>query len=296
MEHSVMATIPVVNSDADVDTIAKHLETEGCVVIERLASERLLGEIESQLEPRLREVNTINTEFSGLKTKRFNGILSQVPAAQALALHPLILASVERMLLPYCARVQLNYDGIMHLMPGETAQPLHRDGNIYPLRHPAPAYIIACMWAQTDFTVENGGTCLIPGSHLWEQEREAERDQVINTVMPRGSVVMYVDGAIHGAGENRSNGPRTGLSLQYNLAWLRQELNMYLTYPPEVAKQFPDALQRLIGYDLAGPYLGFIEEGSPHLALEDGPKPEIRERTTPALDAAIGRVKPIPFG
>ena len=291
-----MIRIPVVNSEADVDSIVRHLETAGCVVIERLATEALLEDIHSQLDPLLNDLDANNTEFSGLRTKRFNGILSAVPATQSLAIHPKILATVDRMLLPYGARHQLNYDGIMHLMPGETPQPLHRDGQIYPLRRPAPTYIIGCMWAQTDFTIDNGGTRLIPGSHLWEQEREPRQDEITQTVMPRGSVVLYVDGVIHGAGENRSDGPRTGIALQYNLAWLRQELNMYLTYPPEVAKGFPDALQRLIGYQLAGPYLGFINEGSPQWVLDESSPPPVRERSSPELDAAAANVKPIPFG
>lgn len=291
-----MNDIPLLSADTDVDVIVTHLMTDGCVIVERLASDELLDQIDTELAPLLDSIDSNNTEFSGLKTKRFNGILKEVRATQTLALHPLILETVNRMLSPYCAQFQLNFDGIMHLMPGETAQPLHRDGSIYPLRHPSPPITIACMWAQTDFTAQNGGTCVIPGSHLWEHEREPRPTQALITAMPRGSVVIYTDGVFHGAGANRSNGPRSGISLQYNLAWLRQELNMYLTYPPDVAKDFPDALQRLIGYDLGGPYLGFINEGSPHLVLEDTPNPDTRERSTAELDAAVAQVKPIPFG
>ena len=203
-----------------------------------------------------------------------------VPVTQELVLNPVITEMVERMLLPYCVRYQLNYDGIMHLMPGETPQDLHRDGFLYPFRHPAPPYTIACMWAQTEFTRENGGTCLIPGSHLWEQERKPRVEEVVQAAMPAGSVVIHTGGLYHGAGANRSNAPRTGISLQYNYAWLRQELNMYLTYPPEVARTFPDEVQRLIGYDFAAPYLGFVDGGSPQTLLKDTP-PETREPRDP---------------
>ena len=272
-----------------------HLEDEGCVIIERLASLDLLERIDVDLARALERVGTNNTEFSGNNTKRLNGVLSQAPATQELALHPTIIAVVARMLLPYCARYQLNYDGIMHLMPGERAQDLHRDGFIYPFRHPAPPFTIACMWAQSAFTRENGGTCLIPGSHLWERDRGPRAEEVASAVMPAGSVLIHTGGVYHGAGANRSNGSRTGISLQYNYAWLRQELNMYLTYPPEVARTFPDAVQRLIGYDFAGPYLGFVDGGSPQSLLQDRP-PEVRERTTPEIDAAYAKLDRIPFG
>ena len=151
------------------------------------------------------------------------------------------------------------------------------------------------MWAQSDFTLDNGGTCLIPGSHLWEQDREPRAEEMVSAVMPAGSVLIYTGGVYHGAGGNRSNAPRTGISLQYNYAWLRQELNMYLTYPPEVARAFPDDVQRLIGYDFAGPYLGFVDGGSPQSLLKGGP-PETRERTTPEIDAAHAKLENIPLG
>ena len=227
---------------------------------------------------------------------RFNGLLSRVPASRKLALNPLVLGVVEKLLSPYSVRYQLNFDGIMHLMPGETAQPIHRDGELYPFRHPTPTFLVACMWAQSDFDQDNGGTCVVPGSHLWEHDREPAAHEILSSSMPAGSVVIYTGGTFHGAGANRSSKPRTGISFQYSYAWLRQELNMFLTYPPEIAKNFPEALQQLIGYQLGAPYLGFIDKGSPELLLKDYLEPAIRERSSPELDAGRAALKLISFG
>ena len=127
-----MGDIPRITPQDGVSAIVTHLMNEGCVIVERLVSLDLLECIERDLAPALARVDTNNTEFSGHKTKRFNGILSQIPSTLALVQHPSILAALEQVLLPYCVRFQLNYDGIMHLMPGETSQRLHRDGGIYP--------------------------------------------------------------------------------------------------------------------------------------------------------------------
>ena len=281
-----MPGIVTVAADTEADIVAQHVLQDGCVIVERLASDATMCAVATDLHTELASTGTNNDEFSGRQTKRFNGLLSRLPATQQLALNPLVLGVVDKLLSPYCVRYQLNYDGIMHLMPGESAQQIHRDGTLYPFRYPTPPFLIACMWAHSDFTEDNGATRVVPGSHLWSNDRQPTPEEICASVMPAGSVVLYTGGVFHGAGANHSNQPRTGISFQYSYAWLRQELNMFLTYPPAVAKHFPEVLQGLIGYQLAAPYLGFIDPGSPHLLLEDDPDIEIRQRTTPEMDAA----------
>ena len=55
--------------------------------------------------------------------------------------------------------------------PGETAQPMHPDDAIYPLPRPHPEFVVNVMWPLGDFTKENGGTRIVPGSHHWGNER-----------------------------------------------------------------------------------------------------------------------------
>ena len=157
----------------------------------------------------------------------------------------------------------------MHLAPGAGAQPLHRDGAIYPLAHPHPPTIMPTMWALSDFHAGNGATRVVPGSHRWEQERTPYEDEIIAADMPAGSVLIYTCGVLHGGGDNRSDDVRTGLALQYALGWLRQEENQYLVNRPGIAREYPERLQRLIGYDYGGPYLGFAHCDDPHRVLED---------------------------
>ena len=61
------------------------------------------------------------------------------------------------------------------------------------------------------------------------------------------------------------------------------------------SKGYPETLQRLIGYDLGGPYLGFVEQGNPLRLLED-PITEDYARTEPALNKKNEKIKPIVFG
>lgn len=285
-----MSAIPRLSRDTAAEAVCGALDEYGCVIIERLAHRESLDSIQAQFDALPEGPLVTPTSFSGVHTKRLQGLLNLVPGTRELAMHALVTRVCDRLLLPHCVRYQLNFDGLMEICPGENPQQLHRDGSLYPFRHPTPVFTIACMWAQREFTVENGGTRLIPGSHRWDHDREADEAMAISAAMPAGSLLMYTGSIYHGGGANRSDQSRPGLAFQYTLGWLRQEVNMYLTYPPEVAKTFPDPLARLIGYDLGGPYLGFVEAGSPHVLLEDNSEPVFRERSNPELDAARDRL------
>ncbi len=82
------------------------------------------------------------------------------------------------------------------------------------------------------------------------------------------------------------------MALHYNLGWLRQEENQYLSLPPEVARHLPEPLQRLVGYDFGAPYLGFVESGHPQSLLRES-VPADMARSSPEAEARARALKPI---
>ncbi len=277
-----------------VDVLHEFFQENGYLVVRRHApeeTERALGE----LAPHIAAAPLGHDEFLGRRTRRLGGVLARSPAARELVLAPVVMDLVERMFTPYTPNWQLNFSGIMHLEPGADAQGLHRDGSIYPVRHPSPPMVIATMWALTDFTAANGGTCIVPGSHRWDHDRLARTDEVIPVEMPAGSVLLYTGGVWHGGGTNRSNVVRTGLALQYSWSWLRQEENQYLANPPDIARTYDERLARLIGYDFGGPYLGFVNGDDPHRLLES-PRDGLPQRSRRELDLRSRAIEPLRLG
>ena len=61
----------------------------------------------------------------------------------------------------------------------------------------------------------------------------------------KGSCIIYLGRTLHSGGENRSAQgiDRWGLNVDYNLGWLRQEVNQYLDVPPHVARTLPPQIQ-----------------------------------------------------
>lgn len=116
------------------------------------------------------------------------------------------------------------------------------------------------IWAMTDFTAENGGTRVVVGSNAKEDRLSFGPDDTEPAEMARGSVLCYSGSVYHGGGANRSAATRLGLNITYNVAWLRQEENQYLSVPRQVAETLPTDLLRLMGYDRGAYALGYIDD------------------------------------
>lgn len=79
----------------------------------------------------------------------------------------------------------------------------------------------------------------------------------------------------HGGGAIRSDAPRLGVNITYNLSWLRQEENQYLSVPLDVAKELPDDLLRLMGYQRGAYALGYVGDLLDPIAVV---RPELADR------------------
>ena len=255
--------------DASVEKIVSALRRNSCCIVRNLVSNKVMDQVMGELQPYLDKTPCGLGEFVGLRTKRTSGLVTKSQTlGERMALHPLVLGVMDKMLLDRCHNYTLATTTAVSIGKGESLQPLHRDDSIYPFRHPGPETVITTIWAGTDMTEENGATQVVPRSHRWDDRRLPRRDEVIQAVMPKGSVIFYMGSMYHGGAENFTNDYRTGIILGYSMGWLRQEENQYLACPPSVAKHLSEKLQRLIGYSMHPPMLGWYEYNDPRMLLE----------------------------
>lgn len=243
--------------------VAAAVQRDGFVVVRNALSAAELDAVRDALEPHFEAAHCGHEDFMGRRTKRFGALISKTNAVFPLILHRAVLAVADAVLLRHCARYHIHYTGTMRLEPGESAQNLHRDTGIFPFANPCPPLTVATMWALSDFTNENGGTRLVPGSHHWPEDREPRPDEVVATEMPAGSVLIYTGNTLHGGGDNTSTAPRTGLAIHYGMGWLRQEENQFLAVSSEQARTLPDDILKLMGYALGTKNLGFVDHVDP---------------------------------
>jgi ectoine hydroxylase-related dioxygenase (phytanoyl-CoA dioxygenase family) len=239
------------------------VEREGFAIVERLLPEEQVEGIRRDVLPRLDHAG--RNGFEGLATKRLYGVLEKTFVANPLVEHPLVLGLLDGILEPNYLLSQLQ---AIHILPGEAAQPLHHDDGFYPWPRPRPALGAATIWALDDFTAENGATIVLPRSHLWGDRMPGPRDATRSVVMPKGSMLFFLGTLWHGGGANRSTRGRLCVTAQYCAPWCRQQENFSLSVSRERARRCSEHVQRLLGYSIHPPFMGFVDGMHPKRLLE----------------------------
>lgn len=258
-----MAEVKTVKASAEQAVINEILERDGCVVIEGVLNALQVEALAAELAPHFDEAPNCAGDFYGYLTKRLSGLIAKSPACQSMAIHPAILGVMDHFLLKGCRGYHLNLTQAIRIGPGEPPQVIHRDDLMFNFTHPEFEAMINTMWAVDDFTVENGATHIVPGSHKWPLDRQAQPHEEVQGVMKRGSVLIWLGSLQHGGGSNRTDKPRTGIVQSYSLGWLRQAEPQYLAVPHEIARTLPERLQRVMGYFVHEPNLGSLEGQDP---------------------------------
>ncbi|HEY1828967.1 MAG TPA: phytanoyl-CoA dioxygenase family protein [Acidimicrobiales bacterium] len=247
--------------DTSAEAVTEALRRDGAVIVDHLASTILLDTIAAELAPYLEATPAGPDEFSGNSTRRTGSLIARSPASRQLVMHPLSLA-ISGTFLGHATNFQLHLTQAIAIGAGETAQPIHRDQWAFDFFPFPRGYEVQCntIWAQTDFTEANGATRVVVGSNAAEDKLTFTQDDTEPAEMERGSVLYYSGSIYHGGGANQTETTRIGLNITYNVAWLRQEENQYLSVPREVAETLPTELLRLMGYDRGAYALGYIDD------------------------------------
>ena len=246
---------------ASADDVAAVMAADGCAIIDRLASAELLDRVDTEMADHVARTPYGTDDFAGPRTRRTGGLVARSEAARSLVLDDLVLGTVDHVL-AHVNNYQLHLTQLIRIEPGGPAQVIHRDQWAFDFFTFPTGYQVQCntIWAATDFTEANGATRVVPGSHLAEDKLRFELADTEPAEMERGSVLLYVGSLYHGGGPNTSDSDRVGVNITYSVGWLRQEENQFLTVPPEIARELPERLQRLLGYSLGAYALGYVDD------------------------------------
>lgn len=264
-----MTTIPRLGPDATVAEIVTAMDEVGCGVVEGFLSAERVAALQAELAPVRAATPAGRNDFEGFGTRRIYALFAKVRGFDDIATDARVLGVLDAVLGEH---YQLSAPVGIDIGPGEAAQMLHTDDIIYPIPHPHPEVVVNTMWALDDFTVDNGATMVIPGSHHRGPDDPPDPADAIPATMPAGSVLFYRGSLWHHGGANRTDRRRLGVILEYVAGWLRPQENHVLAMPPEVVAGLDERLAELLGYNVCPPFIGYVDGRHP-LRLLDGSTP-----------------------
>ena len=241
----------------------EELHREGYIILQDMVSQEVLDKLRQECAPHLEQVG--RNSFEGERTQRIYGLPEKIRAADPFIEHPLVLAHLDRLLLP---NYLLSQAQVINIMSGSPAQPLHIDDGFYPWPRPRPAISVATVFAIDDFTEDNGATVAIPGSHRWGEDRgPRDEDKLVKAIMPAGSCILFLGNLWHGGGENHSGASRLALTAQYCEPWARTQENYFLSVSRETAASVSENIRRMLGYSIHPPFMGMVNGMHPKRKL-----------------------------
>ena len=181
--------------------VAAVLQRDGAVIVTDALSSMQLQRLNTELDdvvehtaPGLRHpTNRRMVEFYGERTIRLDGLPAKSDTFVELIAGSFMTQLADHLLLPNCDDYLVNTGQLIQIGPGEHAQALHRDEDAWSYyQQPKPLLQVEAMFALSDFTVDNGTTQVVPGSHLWPPEREARPHEITRAIMPAGSALIYL--------------------------------------------------------------------------------------------------------
>ncbi|MBO3752766.1 phytanoyl-CoA dioxygenase family protein [Streptosporangiaceae bacterium NEAU-GS5] len=250
-------------SAPDAAAVVDALGRDGYLIVKDMLSPQEVARAKAELAEVLAGIPYGRNDFEGHATRRIYAIFAKTRLFDGPATHPLVLAVLDQLLGHY----QLSAPTGIEIGPGESAQPLHPDDGIYPIPRPHAELVVNVMWPLDDFTEANGATRIVPGSHRWGDRVPGEQDATVSAEMPAGSMLIYRGSLWHGGGANDTDRPRLGVIMHYAVSWLRQQESHLLAVPREIARELPRRLQELLGYNIAPPFIGYVDGRHPRRVL-----------------------------
>jgi len=258
------------------DLLVSIIERDGGVIVQNIIPKELASRIRGELKPYFDTDRVDPSGFFPSTTQRATGLLGRSDGCVELATNPTFINVANRMIsstytywvgqkqLTCTSKPIISSTVGFRVNPGGRQQALHRDDGDNHTRNCDMPMMLGFVTALTKTTKENGATICIPGSHLWGPERCPYDEEAIPAELEPGDCLMFVGNIYHAGGGNiTKDEARETVGIFLCKPYYRSAENQYLMVPPEKAKRLSPQAQRLLGYGICRPALGFAEYQDP---------------------------------
>jgi ectoine hydroxylase-related dioxygenase (phytanoyl-CoA dioxygenase family)/putative sterol carrier protein len=231
----------------DWDRAREDLATFGYALVEgALSPEQVKALCERTVDQAAGEVEAGVATISGAAQHLWT-LLNKGRVYHDLLLHPLIDAFVPDVVGP---NFILNSITGSIALPGNAPSTMHIDqSNVQPAWRESP-FGLNILWFLDDVTDANGGTRLMPGSHLADIA-PADPFDPTDTVAaegPAGTALLLDSRVWHSVGRNSTDKRRHVLVTYFNRSFMRAHENHFLSLRPELLPTMDEKVQVMLGY------------------------------------------------
>jgi hypothetical protein len=206
-------------------------------------------------------INDVNTDTTGEDVPLSSswGLLFEDKIFQEAVLNPAVYSLARYMCGKSVVLGELN--AFMKNQDPRPTHPLHIDQVGTPPPLPSYAQTVNMTWTLTDFTLENGTTSIVPGSHRfgrppfdYESDFLSENAIVkaIPIEAPAGSLIIYGP-TWHGSYPRSAPGVRMNLFMLFVRSYMRPIRDYRAEATPELLEQNPPEFAEIIGMNSSYP-------------------------------------------
>lgn len=234
------------------NTQIKQLEEEGYVILQSI--------IPNDLLIILRERIDICLEIH--KSMQIQANMDN--SLQGTALHALVNDSIFIKLIEHLEEVNIiqsinenffkskciiNSLSVLDNLPGTPnfSANIHRDLRFYSGNFPI---MLNCLIMVDNFTMENGGTYLLPKSHLKEEKPTDKEffDKAIQATGKSGDLLIFNANVWHASAPNKTQDRRRGIPITLSKSFMKQLLDYPRAIGYDKIDTFSESVQQLLGY------------------------------------------------
>jgi ectoine hydroxylase-related dioxygenase (phytanoyl-CoA dioxygenase family) len=252
----------------DLDRAKRDLKETGICLIADALDPAQLARARNALYEAAKEDEIYGSPARGagdydVSNQRVWGLLNRHQCFIDMAEHPASVEILSSVLGPdyLLSSMSANITG-----PGHGGMVMHSDQLFVPQPWPDTPQGVNVSFCLDDFTEENGGTLLAPGSHRLNRAAvEGKDDASLVPLVAKAGTMIAMEGRIwHKTGRNRTaDQRRAGVFGWYVAPIYRQQENWFLSLNPLVLQRGSERLLRMLGYRVEGLFFGHVNGYEP---------------------------------
>ena len=228
-----------------------HLDEHGYVVLREVLTTNQVSVLRRRSVELVEKERELGAQlYLDNRSQRVWNLVNKGKVFADMIQHPLVLEFQEYLLGKNCT---LSSFTVNLIGSGSPVSELHIDYPLSSLPTPHPSFALCAnsVYLLDDFSLENGATRLVPGSHKrgYGPSSRETYDDIIQVTGKKGDIIIVHGHIWHSSGENRTDQDRVALLGFFCRSFMKPQQDHLRLIAPEIIEDASPTLKRLLGMD-----------------------------------------------